>query len=44
VKANVAREFGAARTGEFHLFESKTRPSGAEYIRLSSFSFAPKAA
>ena len=43
-KANVAREFGAARTGEFHLFESKTRPSGAEYIRLSSFSFAPKAA
>ena len=41
---NVAREFGAARTGEFHLFESKTRPSGAEYTRLSSFSFAPKAA
>lgn len=43
-QANVAREFGAARTGEFHLFESKTRPSGAEYTRLSSFSFAPKAA
>jgi 2'-5' RNA ligase len=37
---NVAREFGAARTGEFHLFESKTRPTGAEYARLSSFSFA----
>jgi 2'-5' RNA ligase len=37
---NVAREFGAIRTGEFHLFESKTRPSGAEYTRLSSFSFA----
>jgi 2'-5' RNA ligase len=37
---NVAREFGAARTGEFHLFESKTRPSGAEYSRLSSFPFA----
>jgi RNA 2',3'-cyclic 3'-phosphodiesterase len=43
-QANVAREFGAAGTGEFHLFESKTRPSGAEYTRLSSFSFAPKAA
>jgi len=38
-QANVAREFGAARTGEFHLFESKTRPTGAEYTRLSSFSF-----
>jgi 2'-5' RNA ligase len=38
-EANAAREFGAARTGEFHLFESKTRPTGAEYTRLSSFSF-----
>ena len=38
-QANVARELGAARTGEFHLFESKTRPTGAEYTRLSSFSF-----
>jgi 2'-5' RNA ligase len=37
---NVAREFGAARTGEFHLFESKTRANGAEYMRLSSFPFA----
>ena len=37
---NSAREFGAVRTGEFHLFESKTRPTGAEYTRLSSFSFA----
>ena len=35
-----AREFGALHTGEFHLIESKTRPSGAEYTRLSSFSFA----
>jgi len=38
-QANAAREFGATRTGEFHLFESKTRPTGAEYTRLSSFSF-----
>jgi RNA 2',3'-cyclic 3'-phosphodiesterase len=37
---HAAREFGAVRTGEFHLFESKTRPTGAEYTRLSSFSFA----
>jgi RNA 2',3'-cyclic 3'-phosphodiesterase len=36
---NGAREFGSVRTGEFHLFESKTRPTGAEYTHLSSFSF-----
>ena len=36
---NAEREFGSVRTGEFHLFESKTRPTGAEYTRLSSFSF-----
>jgi RNA 2',3'-cyclic 3'-phosphodiesterase len=39
-RQNVAREFGTTRTGEFHLFESKTRPTGAEYSRLASFSFA----
>ena len=39
-RANTAREFGAVSTGEFHLFESKTRPTGAEYTRLSSFSIA----
>jgi 2'-5' RNA ligase len=37
---NTAREYGVARTSEFHLFESKTRPTGAEYTRLSSFSIA----
>jgi 2'-5' RNA ligase len=37
---NSAREFGAVGTGEFHLIESKTRPTGAEYSRLSSFAFA----
>lgn len=37
---NATREFGAVRVREFHLFESKTRPAGAEYTRLSSFSFA----
>jgi RNA 2',3'-cyclic 3'-phosphodiesterase len=39
VQENAAREFGVVRAGEFHLFESKTRPTGAEYTRLSSFSF-----
>jgi 2'-5' RNA ligase len=43
-QANLTREFGGAQTGEFHLFESKTRPTGAEYTRLSSFSFTPAAA
>src|SRR5438270_6687519 len=38
---NVAREFGALTSAEFHLFESKTRSTGAEYIRLASFPFAP---
>jgi RNA 2',3'-cyclic 3'-phosphodiesterase len=40
VQASAGREFGALRTGEFHLFDSTTRPSGAEYTRLASFSFA----
>jgi 2'-5' RNA ligase len=37
---NAARDFGTLRTREFHLVESKTRPGGAEYTRLSSFHFA----
>jgi RNA 2',3'-cyclic 3'-phosphodiesterase len=37
---NAARDFGTLRTRNFHLFESMTRPTGAEYTRLSSFSFA----
>jgi 2'-5' RNA ligase len=37
---NATRDFGEQRTGEFHLFESKTRPGGAEYTRLASFPFA----
>jgi RNA 2',3'-cyclic 3'-phosphodiesterase len=40
VQENVAREFGAVASGEFHLFESKTKPTGAEYTRLESFPFA----
>jgi 2'-5' RNA ligase len=37
---NSAREFGALHAGEFHLIESKTHSTGAEYGRLSSFAFA----
>lgn len=37
---HASRDFGMVRTGTFYLFESKTRPTGAEYTRLSSFAFA----
>jgi RNA 2',3'-cyclic 3'-phosphodiesterase len=40
IQQNIEREFGSLRTGEFHLIESKLKPSGAEYARLASFSFA----
>jgi RNA 2',3'-cyclic 3'-phosphodiesterase len=36
-------EFGATRSTEFHLFESKTKPSGAEYMRLQTFPFTKAA-
>jgi 2'-5' RNA ligase len=38
------RDFGSARETAFHLFESILKPSGAEYKRLRSFSFAKEAA
>jgi 2'-5' RNA ligase len=40
VQKNAACEFGILRTGEFHLIESKLKPSGAEYTTLRSFPFA----
>ena len=43
VKKNLDREFGKLRTSEFHLVESKTKPSGAEYTTLQSFRFAAEA-
>ncbi|HYL61906.1 MAG TPA: RNA 2',3'-cyclic phosphodiesterase [Candidatus Methylomirabilis sp.] len=36
------REFGSFQAREFHLIESKTKPSGAEYTRVASFSFTPE--
>ena len=38
-----ARDFGLLQTREFHLIESKTKPSGAEYTTLHSFRFAVEA-
>jgi 2'-5' RNA ligase len=33
-------EFGAVTAQEFHLYQSVLKPGGAEYTRLSTFSFA----
>jgi 2'-5' RNA ligase len=33
------RDFGSARETEFHLFESITKPGGAEYRKLETYSF-----
>jgi RNA 2',3'-cyclic 3'-phosphodiesterase len=38
-RKNPPRKFGELCAGEFDLIESKTRPTGAEYTRLSSFAF-----
>ena len=35
-----AAEFGAARSGELHLYQSVLKPGGAEYTRLETFRFA----
>ena len=38
---NQQREFGSLRTNEFHLIQSKLKPSGAEYTTVATFQFAP---
>ncbi len=37
ITAAATRDFGAFQVREFHLIESKTKPSGAEYTTLHSF-------
>lgn len=39
VKRYPSLEFGAMRTGEFHLYQSHLKPGGAEYARLATFAF-----
>ena len=43
VRENITREFGALETKQFHLIESKLKPSGAEYTTLQSFPFVSEA-
>src|SRR6266705_2963873 len=39
IKESATRDFGALHTNEFHLIESKLKPSGAEYTTLETFPF-----
>lgn len=44
IAENAQRKFGTLRTNEFHLIQSKLKPSGAEYTTLASFPIAAGAA
>lgn len=43
MKEKSAQSFGSLRTGEFHLIESKLKPTGAEYTTLQTFRFTTEA-
>jgi 2'-5' RNA ligase len=43
IAEKTSQSFGSIRTTEFHLIESKLKPSGAEYTTLQSFHFASEA-
>jgi 2'-5' RNA ligase len=40
IQENGGRDFGSLQTNQFHLMESKLKPSGAEYTTVESFPFA----
>jgi RNA 2',3'-cyclic 3'-phosphodiesterase len=42
IEKRATRDFGVLHTSEFHLIESKLKPSGAEYTTLQSFPFVSK--
>ncbi|MBV8514543.1 MAG: RNA 2',3'-cyclic phosphodiesterase [Acidobacteria bacterium] len=42
IEKYVTRDFGELHTSEFHLIESKLKPTGAEYTTLQSFPFVSK--
>jgi 2'-5' RNA ligase len=43
IDKNAASDFGELRTNEFHLIESRLKPTGAEYTTLQSFPFSAEA-
>ena len=40
IQENAAQDFGSLRANQFHLIQSKLKPTGAEYTTLESFPFA----
>jgi 2'-5' RNA ligase len=40
IQENAGREFGSLNTNQFHLIESKLKPTGAEYTTVQTFPFA----
>jgi len=42
VQKHAAHDFGELHASEFHLIESKLKPTGAEYTTLKSFPFVSK--
>jgi RNA 2',3'-cyclic 3'-phosphodiesterase len=42
IEKHLARDFGELHSSEFHLIESKLKPTGAEYTTLKTFSFVSK--
>jgi len=43
MKEKSSQPFGSLTAGEFHLIESKLKPSGAEYTTVQTFRFATEA-
>jgi 2'-5' RNA ligase len=43
IHEKIAHSFGSLQTAEFHLIESKLKPSAAEYTTVQSFRFAAEA-
>ena len=42
VRARNAQSFGMMEAAQFHVIESKLKPTGAEYTTVQSFRFAPE--
>jgi RNA 2',3'-cyclic 3'-phosphodiesterase len=43
IQESASRDFGSLRANQFHLIESKLKPSGAEYTTVESISFTAEA-
>jgi 2'-5' RNA ligase len=43
IQENAGRDFGSLRSSQFHLIESKLKPTAAEYTTVESFPFVAEA-